>query len=511
MKFMKKILPIMLALVLVLAAVPMAVSADTWDGKTVATGFASGTGTAEDPYIIKTAAQLAYLATQTNADETFSTGKYFKLEADIDLGNQNWTPIANAKAQAFRGTFDGDNHTISGLCADLPDATFVGLFGYIEEATIQNLSILGTKVAGKKCVGPVAGQATYGSSIINVLCQVDLVHGQAVGGIVGRLEKLSADASAKRCQLIYCTSNNGLIKGEAELEKASAASYVGGIVGAAGFADIRYCVNKSPITLVCPNKASYAGGLIGMHGASSGGTVIDHCINTGDLTSEDSYASLGGLAGKAGHVAAGGKLIYNINIGNVTGENVTNKGGICGVFGQIIEVKGYAFNYTIGSDDTLPFVSEDSKITAETCDDFYNYEKSAIFYITAEDVTGANGLSKVEGFTSDIWKNGVTIPEADYTKVMELVNSGNWEEVPAYVPAETTTEKPADTTAKPADTTAKPADTTAKPADTTAKPADAATTAAPSEGGCGSVATVSATAVVVAFVGVAFVAKKKED
>lgn len=506
MKFIKKILPLLLALVLVLAAVPMAVSADTWDGTAVATAFAQGTGTAEDPYVIKTAAQLAYFAQQTNSVENFTNDKYFKLEADIDLGNKKWTPIANAKGFAFRGTFDGNSHTVSGLFVEV-EGSYSGFFGYTEGATIKNLSLLGTKVYGTKYVGVAVGQATLGTSIINVYTQVDLVHGQAVGGIAGRLEKLSEDGQNRRCQLIYCTSNNGLVKGEAELEKAGAASYTGGLVGASGHADFRYCVNKSPVNLVAPNKKSFAGGLLGMHGASNGGTVIDHCINTGDVSTEDACV-IGGIVGKAGHIAAG-KLLYNINIGNVTGDNVLSKGGFCGEFAKLIDVKGYAFNYSIGSDDTLPFVGGDPTV-AEECDDFYDYEKSSNSYIAVEDVTGTNGLSKIQGFTADIWKNGVTVPEADYNKVMELVNSGKWEEVPAYVPSVTTTETPAETT-KPADTTAKPADTTAKPADTTAKPADAATTAAPSEGGCGSVATVSASVIVAAIVGVTFIAKKKED
>ena len=58
-------------------------AAAMWDG-TAAEGFESGNGNNSDPYIIKTAEQFAFLAKQVNGGETYQ-GKYFELEADLDL------------------------------------------------------------------------------------------------------------------------------------------------------------------------------------------------------------------------------------------------------------------------------------------------------------------------------------------------------------------------------------------------------------------------------------------
>ena len=75
-----------------------------WDGS-IASAFAGGTGTAENPYQIATGAQLAYLASSVNNGETYA-GKNFVLTADIDLNKRPWTPIANAFSDALFGGSD---------------------------------------------------------------------------------------------------------------------------------------------------------------------------------------------------------------------------------------------------------------------------------------------------------------------------------------------------------------------------------------------------------------------
>jgi len=505
MKSLKKILPVLLALALVLATVPMvAVSADTWDGTAIATGFESGDGSEANPFIIKTAAQLAYLAQSNNATANIYCGKYFKLGADIDLANKPWQPIG-IKGFPFDGFFDGADHTVSGLFVDTEDI-YAGLFGYAEGTVIKNISILGTKSACKKYSGTIVGQAKFGSKIINVYAQVDHVIGEAAGGIAGRTESLSQDGNNTMNQIIFCQSNNGKVEGKAGLYAANNTGYVGGIVSAVGHTEVRYCVNNSEVFVDSEAKNSIAGGIVSCHGASSGATIVDHCINTGKV-SANFEARLGGIAGKIGHVE-GGKVMYCINIGEVVGDNATAKGGITGEFAKLIDEKGYCFNYSIGSADTLPLVAGDTAI-ADTCDDFYNYEKSANFYIKVEDVTGANALKNLEGFTADIWSAGVKVPEANLDKVLALVNAGEWEGV---APAEAVTTTPAVTTP---DATTTPVVTT--PAETTTeKPketeAPVVTTTAPvqnAEKGCGSV--VSGTVVIVALAGAAFVAKKKRS
>ena len=96
---------------------------DVWVGK-IAEKFAGGTGTESDPYQISNGAELAYLAQQVNAGESYSD-KYFTLTNDIDLGSKEWTPIGNENESwdgyKFEGTFDGDGHTIRGLYSNSGD------------------------------------------------------------------------------------------------------------------------------------------------------------------------------------------------------------------------------------------------------------------------------------------------------------------------------------------------------------------------------------------------------
>ncbi|WP_455673629.1 fimbrillin family protein, partial [Phocaeicola sp.] len=85
---------------------------------------------------INTAAELAWLAQQSNN----STGYTFELNADIDLNNQEWIPIGRSGG-AFMGTFDGQGHTVSNMLCTT--SQYAGLFGRINGATVQNVTVSG--------------------------------------------------------------------------------------------------------------------------------------------------------------------------------------------------------------------------------------------------------------------------------------------------------------------------------------------------------------------------------
>ena len=93
-----------------------------WDGdypevNTSAT-YGGGDGTSGNPYLLKSAADLAQLAVNVNNGSDYSYyHKYFKLCCDIDMNNHPWIGIgssdgARKPATAFKGVFDGDNHVI---------------------------------------------------------------------------------------------------------------------------------------------------------------------------------------------------------------------------------------------------------------------------------------------------------------------------------------------------------------------------------------------------------------
>lgn len=97
----------------------------------------SGAGTESDPYLIGSEYDLYSLSTMADTAD-----KYFKLTADIDLGNATWSPIGT-KENPFKGDFDGNGHIIRNYKINITvDYKSYGLFAYTGgEACIHNLGI----------------------------------------------------------------------------------------------------------------------------------------------------------------------------------------------------------------------------------------------------------------------------------------------------------------------------------------------------------------------------------
>ena len=108
-------------------------------------------------YTITSVAQFKAFAAKVNAGETFE-GKTVKLANDIDLNNEEWTPIGSATADhGFMGNFDGNGKAIKNLkmtqlTPDADNYVYAGLFGvtegispdqqnYIKNLTIENVTI----------------------------------------------------------------------------------------------------------------------------------------------------------------------------------------------------------------------------------------------------------------------------------------------------------------------------------------------------------------------------------
>lgn len=236
-----------------------------WDG-TAAAGFESGTGDSSDPYIIKTAEQLAFLAKQVNGGETYQ-GKYFQLEADLDLSGSEWAPIGIGERETggstvtkpFAGTFDGKNHKISGLTltAGLDDQ---GLFG-CSSGTIRNLGIENgnISISSAERIGAICG---YSSGTIENCWNSADITGSTEGGIyVGGI----------------CGYSTGTISGCLNTGDITANSFIGGICGNTNRdTQISNCFNSGSIT-----GKEQIGGIAGINLNN-----ITFCINAGELTGE---------------------------------------------------------------------------------------------------------------------------------------------------------------------------------------------------------------------------------
>jgi hypothetical protein len=102
--------------------------------------FSGGTGTKSDPYRVTTAAQL-------NEVRNFPQACFVQM-ADIDLGiapwnsGKGWIPFSRGAEIVFSGSFDGNGYKILNLTINMPDSSFVGLFGRVAAADIKAVTLV---------------------------------------------------------------------------------------------------------------------------------------------------------------------------------------------------------------------------------------------------------------------------------------------------------------------------------------------------------------------------------
>lgn len=231
-------------------------------------------------YTITTAEQLAGLAVLVNGGTDFS-GVTLRLGADLSLERDSasgaqrlWTPVGTSINRAFRGTFDGQGHKITGLRA-YNEGSDSALFGCVSGAKIENLTVCGS-AEGKAAASYAAGIVAYAdaSSIQKCAAYVDVAaDGTHAGGIAAYIcgGTLVAD----------CVSYGAV----------SGASGVGGIVGVSysGEDRIESCANFGAVTGT--KSGTYGTG--GLAGRLAG--TLTKSANYGAVTSADRYT--GGLAG----------------------------------------------------------------------------------------------------------------------------------------------------------------------------------------------------------------------
>lgn len=224
-----------------------------WDG-TIAASYERGSGLADDPYIIRTAAQLALLYDQVTMKQFDTRGIYYKLVSDIDLGSHPWTPVGGTGTKtAFRGVFDGGgfkirnlrivlskivygeidmgDHYENGYTNSFEPALEVGLFGKLDGAVVKNLGIENGIVSGTAYVGAVAGYS-LGSTISNCYAKVNVTAEGYYDEPYNNQTPVPAGALVGR--LSYSTLVNSYSI-DSSVEKSISSnlkfSYIGGLVG----------------------------------------------------------------------------------------------------------------------------------------------------------------------------------------------------------------------------------------------------------------------------------------
>lgn len=300
---------------LVWIAVPVSARAETdvWNG-TIASGFAVGTGTENDPYQINTAAELAYFAKSVN-DGKWYDGEYIILKNNINLNNQEWTPIGN-HSNSFRGNFDGRNHTVTGMQIS-GELDRVGLFGECTKhnvnSAIKNITVKDSVICGINFVGAIVGYAEE-INIENCRSIGNTINGKTdVGGICGKIGGYSVG------KVSQCYNSS----------KVTGRGRVGGIAGMGGIAE--NCLNTGEIMIINKAYQSACGGIFGIFDDTTTSATITACVNLGKVSGGESF---GGIVGSTdsestGHIS---NCYYNMDAitGGFDAGTALTAGQLCG-------------------------------------------------------------------------------------------------------------------------------------------------------------------------------------
>lgn len=265
----------------------------------------TGDGTESNPYQIEDLEDLMIMTQAIAAGTGNYDTAHYRLMDDIDLSftinNGNWNPIGwyqNAAqlsgnvSNSFKGTFDGDGHTISGLkiVNISKNLQNVGLFGVLDGAVVKNLVIEDARVYGYNHVGILAGQIKGESVITDVTVEGTAAANTSSGGyasdaaVGGLAGKIFGSSSGSRATIENVTATVNTVN-------LGATSKTGGIAGEVSNA---YIVDTS-VSATGNNILGryYVGGIVG---AMSSGTSLYNVSVDGTIGGNGAYA-VGGITG----------------------------------------------------------------------------------------------------------------------------------------------------------------------------------------------------------------------
>ena len=313
----KKITQFRWLVMMLLLVTAMAIPKMAW-AQVTPTKPANGDGTAEKPYEITTAAELAWFRDWVNTCEVGDSHRdaCAKLMADIDMSSLchpaddskgvaelSWSPISDVAKNnqvpiyMWRGQFDGNGKTISNLYINAT-SEYQGLFGWVFsndetiKGVIKNLALANVNVKNTACcTGALIGCADN-FEITQVVISSGTVEGevQGIGGICGQ-----ANAKSK---FLSC-ENRAQIKSQND----NSCHYIGGICGNLNSSHIEKCANYGNIN----SQGFDVGGICGYSSISS----ITTSANYGDIVGN---RYVGGIIG---YVSSNDSISNSLTTGDV--------------------------------------------------------------------------------------------------------------------------------------------------------------------------------------------------
>ncbi|BCN30860.1 hypothetical protein [Anaeromicropila herbilytica] len=340
---------------------------NVWDGS-IATSFAKGDGSDNNPYEISNGSQLALAAKYINDNVSNYACAHYILTNNIYLNyTNNWkewdkiepknTWISIGGKTRFSGVFDGNGFVIYGLYNKVQKVGKNykhGLFKNIYNASIMNLGVEKSFIIGSK------NNDAYG--IVDFLWYGVIQNCHFSGQLIGEHCSVSGITILNKCGIVKNCYNEGTIitgnscrgggiagsntgtidncYNKAKISTKSKGFAIGGIVGMNGVDSIsdktmkfknsklgvvKNCINRGNISCV---KASSIGGIVGVN--NNDGT-IKNCINYNKITMKSNCSVIGGIIGDT----ADGNVLNSENKGAINcGNKCVYIGGVSGTIGS---------------------------------------------------------------------------------------------------------------------------------------------------------------------------------
>jgi len=249
------------------------------------------------------------------SDDEYPVDEDYMLVDDIDAsetadwnGGAGFEPIGT-ESDPFSGTLYADNRTITDITIARPDEENVGIFGYAENASFQNVSVENADVTGYEKVGGLIGRGESieidGFSIAGSITGVGESGFISVGGVIGWKEN----------------DDSVLKNGSADVTVAGDDS-VGGLVGNMLGGTLENATVEGAVQQIGDDAGSRFGGAVGRQDVNFD-NLVRNVVSSTELSAPDA-ASIGGLVGEARGViedsSASADVEGRFDVGGLVGD-----------------------------------------------------------------------------------------------------------------------------------------------------------------------------------------------
>jgi len=411
----------------------------------------SGSGTVNDPYLVSSLSNLAWI--QDAANDTAWNSHFVQTENIDASSDSTWnsgtgfSPIGTYPGAYFGGTYDGGGHTITGLSISRASNDYIGLFGYTQDATISNLGLVNVNIIGEYAVGGLGGEFFQNTTVKNCSTSGNISGTTYVGGLIGWVETgCIVTGSYSTANVSASSGTYGGLIGWNDLSSidscystgnvggtGSSNGGAGGLIGSNSSSNVSHSYTTSAVT--APGSGtSYVGGFVGSNSqtdtvssCSSSGTVTcsgsiiggffgsdvssttTNSFTTSMLVCDPSSNWVGGFAGQISGSAdsncySTGSLTGSLFVGGFAGEAISNT----------LVNKCYSLGRVNGSGLAGGFVGYVSSASIDSC--FWNVDSSG--WSTS---AGGEGKSDAEMKTGSTYTNSGW----DFTGIWDVNSSKN--------------------------------------------------------------------------------------